>query len=70
VSGIVCGTGDGQWHPGYPVTTSTSATPSVSPTGTAVDPYVAGRTVVRGHRPSGGGEVRLSGVLAPGPVPA
>jgi hypothetical protein len=42
VSGIVCGTGDGFWHPDYPVTVS--ASPSVSPSGTPVNPYVAGQS--------------------------
>jgi hypothetical protein len=43
VSGIVCGTGDGYWHPAYPVAANAPASPSASPTGTPVDPYVSGQ---------------------------
>ena len=44
VSGIVCGTGDGFWHPAYPVAASVSASASASPTGSPVNPYVSGQS--------------------------
>jgi hypothetical protein len=40
ISGALCGTTDGYQHPDYP---DTGARPSVSPTGTPVDPYQMGR---------------------------
>jgi len=46
VSGTDCGETDGYSHPDYPVTVTTTpgAQPSVSPSGTPVNPYVAGKS--------------------------
>ena len=44
VSGIVCGTGDGYWHPDYPAAANAPASSSASPTGSPVDPYVSGQS--------------------------
>lgn len=43
VAGVDCGTTDGYEHPDYPVPASTGPQPSVSPSGTPVDPYQAGQ---------------------------
>jgi hypothetical protein len=43
LSGVDCGTSDGYSHPDYPVSTVPGAQPSNTPTGTPVDPYVAGK---------------------------
>ena len=51
VSGIVCGTEDGYWHPAYPVTASVSASASASPSGSPVDPYVPGQVRVGSCQP-------------------
>jgi hypothetical protein len=44
VAGAYCGTKDGYSHPDYPSPASPGATPSVSPSGPEVDPYVAGQS--------------------------
>src|ERR1700722_6726242 len=44
VAGADCGSTDGYSHPDYPASTAPGAQPSVSPSGTPVDPYVAGQS--------------------------
>jgi len=44
VAGADCGSTDGYSHPDYPASTAAGAQPSVSPSGTPVDPYVAGES--------------------------
>jgi len=46
VAGADCGSTDGYSHPDYPDNTVPGAQPSVTPSGTPVDPYVAGQSRV------------------------
>ena len=44
IAGAQCGTTDGYSHPDYPVNEPAGATPTETPSGTPIDPRVAGQT--------------------------